>query len=843
MKPIFLSGAALGALALFLLPTAVQAQATTPAPGDAADGATGAGASKASPAEKDDIVVTARRREEKLDQVPAAVTVMTGEQGQDRGIDAVDELIRQVPGASLVSSGPSFLDDISIRGQGSGRLGFSESAVGIYRDGLFSAGGGFGGRTLTPMDFFDVSRIEVLRGPQGALYGRNSVGGAINVILNQASEKPGVSGTIRYLDPEEIAAQAVLNLPLTDTLALRVGGLFDDEKKGFIRNLDTGDYLDLQSSRGARASLSFRPTSRISLDARYEYYDGDQPSYTSVAYRPTRADGATLPNGTVITPTSLDPSPYERLSLNHEGRANIRDSKVQVNGHFDLGWGKLVAQFLHDDRKGARSDEDGDHFDGGTGIDVAPGTAVLFQDYVGGQAEDYRHTGASLYLQSADNAPISWLVGGEFLTSTSVVSTGPSDCPAYTGTVQPLVPGCIVGAAGTFTPAATAASIISNNVRATGQLAMRKDDFAQDLRSFAVFASAEVPITPRIRLGAELRYQHDYSTFDFQRYSQDPLVYFGTGPVPAGMMAPIMVDPDGPGPLPSAPAEFCPPTLAPSQCAPGYETVRINAKRETGFFTPTATLHWNFLPGQNAYLRFATGYRPGGFNTNLLSGATRDALNAYLLYKPEHTYSYEIGWKGSLFGGALKGELALYYQRTTDIQVATAAAPAARGFLLVNAGDAHVYGVEGSLSHSRRIGPGKLDVSVNFSSEGGEYESGTVVPISGTSQDVSGNAVPRLRHLQLAFNASYSLPVTSSLQAFVSGGVQHAEGGNQDPFATKAYPGYTLIDARVGLRAKNWSLSVFGHNLGDERYELSEIAATQYWSSGRSVGVEFSIRQ
>ncbi|HZG32699.1 MAG TPA: Plug domain-containing protein, partial [Sphingopyxis sp.] len=109
-----------------------------------------------------EILVTARKRAESLAEVPAAITVLGKEERELLVIDDADDILRQVPSATLVTSGPEYLNDITIRGQGGGRLGFSETATGIFRDGLFSAGGGFGGRSLSRMDLFDMERIEIL---------------------------------------------------------------------------------------------------------------------------------------------------------------------------------------------------------------------------------------------------------------------------------------------------------------------------------------------------------------------------------------------------------------------------------------------------------------------------------------------------------------------------------------------------------------------------------------------------------------------------------------------------------------------------------------------------------
>ena len=123
-----------------------------------------AGAARAQAAgDVGEVVVTARRRAEQLRDVPAAVTAITEADRQGLVLDRMEDYLRQVQGVTLVTSGPEYLNDISIRGQGSGRVGFTETATGLYRDGLYSSGGGFGGRSLTRIDLFRSAKVATER--------------------------------------------------------------------------------------------------------------------------------------------------------------------------------------------------------------------------------------------------------------------------------------------------------------------------------------------------------------------------------------------------------------------------------------------------------------------------------------------------------------------------------------------------------------------------------------------------------------------------------------------------------------------------------------------------------
>lgn len=793
-------------------------------------------AQEATPIEE--LVITARKREEVLRDVPAAVTAISQEQRETLVLDRAEDYLRQVPSATLVTSGPEYLNDITIRGQGGGRLAFSETATGIFRDGMYSAGGGFGGRTISRMDLFDVGRVEVLRGPQGALFGRNSVGGAINIVSNQPGDRPDGRLTARYSDPERTDLEAVLDLSVNEQLGFRIGGLLSEQNDGFIHNTETGEAVDDQSYAGFRVIAEARPTDALELSFTYEYSDSEAPSFTSLGQRATRIDGR-----------PLDASPFTRSEMNRKGVASITEQSLLFAATYDLGWADLTLKASRTEREGGRANEDGDHFNGNTGIDVAPGAPVLFQDTAGFQDEDFEQTAVQAYMASSGVDRLSWLVGAEVIASESRVDTNSKLCPAYTGAAQPLTPGCVVGAAGAFTPATAPASLISLTARTAARLGVNRDQFTEELDSYSLFGSVEYRLTDTLTLGAELRVQTDEKNFTLARWSQDPLVYFGAGAAPAGLMAPLTADPDGAGPLPASPIQFCPPTLASPQCAAGLETARVAADRKWTVWTPAATLRWSFAPGQNAYARFATGYRPGGFNTNLAPNTVRAQLASGLLYDPENAYSYEAGWKGSLFGGFLNGEAAAFYVWTNEVQVASAPSATSRGFVLQNSGDAHVYGFEAELRRVQPLGPGRLNASLSYSMQKGEFESGATslsdLDGDGTPElvDLNGRKVPRLRDYQVTLNLTYSQPIRSGLTGFVSVSGQFADGGYQNPPNTISYPGYSLVDARVGVFGDGWRLSMFGRNLGDEVYVLNNVSGNNYWSQPRVLGVELTLRR
>lgn len=766
--------------------------------------------SQVRPDEVGEVIVTARRRAEQLQDVPASVTALTEADREGLVLDRVDDYLRQVQGATLVTSGPEYLNDVSIRGQGSGRVGFTETATGLYRDGLYNSGGGFGGRTLSRLDLFDSARMEVLRGPQGALFGRNAVGGAINVISNAPDDVFGASATLRYSDPERLDLEGILNVPLGERFAARIGGYVSDQDGGFIYNTTTGNITDVQTASGVRGQIQGDLTPTASIGLTVEYADSDAPAFTGLARSP-----------------ALDPDPYVRANQNREGRTEIEERAVTLRADVALPWADLALRAGRRERDGQRTNEDDDHFAGVSLADVEPGAGVSNPDYSRAQFEDYARNVYQATLSSNGDGPLSWLAGVELLQSDDEVVTEPEDCPVYTGAAQPDSPGCFVGRATAGLPATFSAP-----ARNAGRGTMNHDTFNEDVTSWSVFGSVEARFAEVWSLAAELRIQNDDREYDFERWSEDPLVYFGSGPAPAGLLLPI-------GGTGATTAQFCPPTLIAPACAPGNETYRIAADFNETFYTPAISLRWNFAERQNLYWRVATAYRSGGFNTNLPPSLTRAAIEPILRYDAEYAYNYEMGWKGRLFG--FNAEAAVYYTWTNEVQVVTAPSAGATGFILSNAGDAHVYGFEAEARRIFDVGPGRLITRFGFTTADGEFEEGASLISQGVTVDLEGRQVPRLRDYQVTANFMYTQDF-GPVRGFVGVSGQFADGGFETPDNSREYEGYALYDARIGVEGERWRLSVFGRNLTDERYILNVVGTAEFWSQPRVIGAELRVR-
>jgi outer membrane receptor protein involved in Fe transport len=738
MVRIGLTGASVLTLAV-AMGAAAPASAQT-GPEAAAESATQADA----PPDNSEILVTARRISETAHDVPAAITALSGDDLDRLLLDDAASLIRQVPGATLVTSGPDFIADFSLRGQGGGRIGSSESATGLYRDGHYAAGGEFGGRTLNKLDLFDLQRIEVLRGPQGALYGRNAVGGSVNAIARKPSFR-GVNGWARvgYDSFDTLELEGAINLPLVDdSLALRVAGYVADQNGGYITNLTTGNKVDQKSSTGVRAALAWRPTGTAETRITFENFYNRTPAFGSLGYRATLSSGA-----------PADPSIFER-KLATESYAHIKQQAVYWDTTVNTGYGDWHFNFDYKHRTGSRLDEDFSHFLGFGGVTLGGVLVELFNNEIA----EFENGGAQIYLSSPDSADrLTWLIGVDGLTNRSRDRT------------------FVVGNA---TPAGLRAQF-------------REDTSTEKLRSAAIYGTLGYDITDHLNANVELRVQNDRKSIDFDRVR----------------------------------------STANSAAVP----FSVDFERNWTKVLPTATLRYAFNDRQNVYARFATGYRPGGFNT----GIPADFPNAENLipYDPEYVYGGEIGWKALFLDGAWSIDLAAYYTHTKNVQVVTAASVTNPQFILQNAGDNHVYGLELESRGRIELGFGRLDLSAAISTNDGKFDEGTsVLSNTGAMVDISGLRVNRTRNLEATLGAVLNVPLGERVVASLGANLQSERGGYFNATNVDKLSNFTLLDLTAALAFDRWKLSAYIKNVDDTIYLLQTVSNNGYFNAPREYG-------
>ena len=307
--------------ALALLPSAAFAQVQASAP-QAPD----RGAAFAPAAGLEEIVVTAQKREESLQRVPISIVSLGTSKLESLNIKRFTEIGFQVPNLRL-SQHPTtpFATRLFIRGIGNNDAQITQDpAVGVYVDGVYIARS-----TGLTFDFGDIERLEVLRGPQGTLYGRNTIGGALNIVTRRPSGEAGASGSLTYGSKDLVRAQARIDLPRIAGIATSITGLYS-ERDGLVRNDGVGKNFGAYDRWGVRFAAEADVTDTVNAYFTYEHsLDHTTPYY----YQAIGVRGGPPSFYDSFVPD--EPRRVKRASL----AAPVQESRLRVDGSaFTLAW-------------------------------------------------------------------------------------------------------------------------------------------------------------------------------------------------------------------------------------------------------------------------------------------------------------------------------------------------------------------------------------------------------------------------------------------------------------------------------------------------------------------------
>ena len=599
----------------------------------------------------EELVVTAEKREQSLQDVPVAVSAYTSERRDVLGVASVEDLARITPSVSYTNN-----DRMSIRGLGrlTNAIG-TDPSVALYSDGIFS-NSMFD--SSTPSLF--IERTEVLRGPQGTLYGRNSIGGALNIVSKRPSDE--FTGEVRAMvgNYSSYRLDGLVSGPIADNFRFLLGAYMERRDEGFIKNAgparDTGEIKRWMVEAQLEADLGDSTVARL----RYSKFDWDD-SY---------GVGNTFTNN--ISPydtTSFTGSGTGALYYNNNYGLNLINPAIadpyaqNVNGpsygsldnhhrlHFDLtsdlGWAtlKYLAGYQQYD------------YNTSTDSDGSPRTAPqnIFVDLDGaGPLPGFTATGVStdartayeerqswfsneINLSSNSDGPVNWIVGlfqyyQEYDQPQGIRIFGD---PAMT---QPL---SLQGTPSQPNPT-------SSMVAVGGHL---------ETKSYAAFGQVDWEFAEQWTLTGGLRYTIDEKEgFDTARYvARIPTLALAFGAAaPPAVAQGFAVDVTTLNVCGGA-------TIA--SCAANPATADLTANPNGGLrrtlggdwdaLTGTLGVKWEPDADTNIYLRYSRGYKSGGW-----IGASGLSPSPYA--DPEYVNSYELGAKKT-FGGRLQINTALYY--------------------------------------------------------------------------------------------------------------------------------------------------------------------------------------
>jgi iron complex outermembrane receptor protein len=388
-------------------------------------------AASANTTDVEELVVTARRREEKLADVPISASVVTGDELVKRGtVTTVEDVLAGVPGLRFFNTSSPMNSEVSIRGSSTARATSAESAIGLYRDDVYVGGGVLGGRSFTTLDLFDVGRVEVLRGTQGALYGRDAVGGSINIISAQPTQTFSGFALADYgFNNHKPEYQAVVNAPINEYVSTRFGMTYVDQTKGFLFARDLGQYIDQDKGASERAQIRFTKE-KLDIDLLAEHSQLVQPA---LALRLILLPGATQ-----------DPKGYIQDKYNYTinspdiAKQQLNNFRLSVN--YDLGWGKLTSTTSYRDRHSFLA-FDADGLDAAQMAILKAAGGTIPDINLASLSDDRTRTAYQDIHLAGEHGAFTWLAGAEYLHQLDgfIATTGktPTKASPTVGTVTP----------------------------------------------------------------------------------------------------------------------------------------------------------------------------------------------------------------------------------------------------------------------------------------------------------------------------------------------------------------------------------------------------------------------
>jgi iron complex outermembrane receptor protein len=678
----------------------------------AAEAANGAGAPE--------IVVTASKREQKLRDVPSAITVLSGSMLDAQGVGSVRDYVTLTPGLSYSDEGHPGIGSIIMRGLTTGQ-GSNATAV-VYLDDVnftSSSSQSGSGHVAPNPELADIDRIEVLKGPQGTLYGASNLGGVVRIIAKRPdatrfSGSARLEGTAIDGGGTGYAGRITLNIPLiTDQLAVRATGFYRREP-GYVDNVGTNTKnVNDAKSYGARVALGWTPTEKLTVDL-----VGSLSNTTS--------NGVAQQDDITGTFTPVYGKRKYSQFFNQQSKIKYRLASGTIN--YETGLGKIVAAASYLDSQTAYEFDEtqlyGPYlpllgYPTGTGLPLTQGINL-------------KKDTAEVRFVSNRLGPIEFVVGGFQTHEHTVAPTVISALNIATG--QQLA-----GLAGT---------LISATI----------DDTYNE---YAGFGNVTYYLTSTLDLTGGIRYAHN---------SEASATTFG-------------------GLLEGAP--ILPPQLA-------------NFKDNV--LTYLATLRWRPTETFSTFLRAASGYRPGGPQTNPTPPA-----GAQTRILPDAVWNYEAGFKGDFLDRKLSVEASGYHIDWKNIPVTSYFGGIA---LLANAGKAVVNGAEFQLVYR----PSRL---LTISANAG-YTDAHVAQISaGATQAIGafkGDPLPLTPKWTMSAIADQRIPLSEGVDGLVGATLRYqstmTNSWSQSPTNIDVkLPAITTVDLRAGVRVQRYRLQARVQNL------------------------------
>ncbi len=445
-----------------------------------------------------EIVVTAQKRKESLQDVPVSVTALDGRAIANLGSANVASLAALAPSLNITTPFAGGTPAIFIRGSGLNDFNASSSSgIGIYVNGVYVAS-----PTAQLASLFDLDRVEILRGPQGTLYGKNTTGGAIAITTKRPGRDFSGNLSAEYGRFDSVKLEGAVDVPLVeDVLSLRLAGLFNHDD-GFVTNLVTGHRINKSRNGAGRLSLLFTPSSDFELFAAVEHFE-NRGDATPINHRPTIAQtaAATGPDGRCAPDFYYSGQctdaygyfgtgqPY-RVEADVEGRELVDMWNGRVEMTKKLGGVDLVSVTGY-----LWAKRDGEVNDDGSPLDV------IYSRY----RNSSRDFSQELRLQSGEASALRWVAGAYFARSILDDNT----LHSVNGLLRPLF----------ATP-----DNPDGYVPVFPFVYSRASPYRQITNSYALFGQADYEVAPKLTLTAGLRYSIEKKRFSVNTYDEGTIL-------------------------------------------------------------------------------------------------------------------------------------------------------------------------------------------------------------------------------------------------------------------------------------------------------------------------------
>ncbi len=723
------------------------------------------------------IVVTAQKREESLQDVPIAVSVISGDAIEAAQVRDLADLEQLSPSLVVNGTTGSSQNILTIRGIGTaGQNSGLEQSVGIVIDGVARGriGSGF-------VDLVDLEQVEVLRGPQSTLFGKNTSAGVVSIRTKKPSYDFGGKIEAAYGSKDLFQIRGSLTGPIIqDQLAASIAAQYQS-RDGFLTDINTGQDFNNLNRYTIRGQLLWDISSDASLRIIGDYSEINERCCAAVTtvYGPTSgiitALGGTLqPNVNGVT------NAFARdISVTSGQGYDNSFTDYGVSGELEWDLGSVTFNAIVSARK----------FETAPDLDADFGPLDLLRNF--GQEQDIDETSIELRLASEGSQTIDWLAGFYYFDQ-SIQAANPgffgSDFRAFADILTE----------GNVTLLETLTGTQAGTFFGDGQGDLSTYDYSSE--SFALFGQVTWNITDRLSVTGGLRYTDESKSSDTIPASSDT---FASVPL-AGPLAPF---------APLAGLQVFPPGTP------------YTALFDDDVVTGNANVSYDLADNVSTYIRYARGYKSGGINLSQTAGgqtATSPVSDPNLaVFDPENVDSFELGLKGSFFDNSLTINLAAFYQELENFQ-----ANSFDGvfFTIRNAAEVEGQGIEleyvwrptNRLTFSGGLTVQDITYGSFTTAEPtlAQAEAGQIV------QDLTGRTLNFANDITLVGAIEYVQPINDELDVRFRTDYRYRDdyliGQNLDP--NTAQDDSFVVNASLSLSSNDhgWGITIWGKNITDE---------------------------